>query len=86
MAKIMRTSKRRTFEVTDFEYGGTRFRSSTLQLGTVDLDESLCVEVVTEEMANSVLKFEDSLVGLSLSSVYIRIFNQVWIGYILEGQ
>jgi len=52
-----------TFEVRDAENGSTRFGSSSLKFRRVNLDETLSVEVVSEEVSDTRLDLEDSLVG-----------------------
>lgn len=54
---------RLTVEVLDFEDVGTTFTGSSDNLGGVDLHESLGVEEVAEELADTSLNAENSLVG-----------------------
>lgn len=55
-----------TLEVVDFEDGCTRFCRSTLKLGTVDLNEALRLQILSEERANAMLKLEHRLIGRCL--------------------
>lgn len=50
-------------EVVDLENGGARLGGSTLELGRVDLEEALAVQVVAEEVAHARSDAEDGLVG-----------------------
>ena len=56
----------RTLEVADLEDRSTGLCGSSLEFGTVNLDEALAVEVFTEEVSDPVLKLEDGLVCLCL--------------------
>lgn len=55
-----------TVKVLDLEDAGSGLSSSSLKLGRVDLDESILVQVFSEELTNSGLYPEDSLVCGSL--------------------
>lgn len=59
-----------TLEVRDTEDGSARLGSGTLELGRVDLDEPLSVEVVAEEVSDSRLDLEDGLVSDGLQQPY----------------
>ena len=56
----------RTLEVADLEDRSTRLRCGTLKLRTVDLDKALAIEVLAEQVTDTMLELEHGLVRLCL--------------------
>ena len=57
-----------TFEITNFENRCPRFSGCALQFRAVNFQETIGGQVFAEYISNRALKFEDSLVGLCLTS------------------
>lgn len=60
--KCFRKREALTLEVRYAEDGSARLGSGALELGSVDLDEALRVEVLAEEVSDARLDLEDGLV------------------------